>query len=208
MKDKNRHFRYINFTPYKLKVFKSENFSIQTPLANKHKASVSCLNKNKINNSGLNRNPTYNYLFDKININNLSTSKLLLDKSIKHENSFSSPFINNNSKSLDNTLARYNKLKNNNNKNNDNNFQDRKKNKYFHIYKNNIPDKIYNKESIFEYNFKNNNLKLISTSIKTKNFNINYYNNNYKLENEKLLRKIIFIQSFWRSYFLRKLVVL
>ena len=207
MKDKNRYFRYINFTPYKLKVFKSENFSIQTPLINKHKTSVSCLNKNKINNSGLNRNPTHNYLFDKININNLSTSKLLLDKSIKREKSFSSPIINNNSKSSDIILTRYNKLKRNKNKYNKNIFHDRKKNKYFHIYKNNTPDKLYNKESKFEYNFKNNNLKPISISIKTKNSNTNY-NNNYKLfENEKLLRKIIFIQSFWRSYFLRKLVV-
>ena len=214
MKDMNRYLKYINFTPYKLKVFKTENFSISTPELIKHKASFSSFTKNRINNPVLIRNPTQNYLFDKININNLSTSKLLLDKSIKNENSIFNTLnrnCNKNSKSSDNTLTRYYKIKKSNrNRYNQYNFRESKNNNYFNIHKNKTPDKTYNYEGFNkgiknEYNLSNYNSNNVVMSINKNNI----YDNDYliKPEKEKFENKIVLIQSFWRSYFLRKLVV-
>lgn len=90
MKEKNKYFEkinYINFTPLKLKVNKTDYFSIHNKLSkNRNKyISLSYSNQNKTNNQPLIRNPTYNFLYDKINLNILSSSQYLINKTIKNE---------------------------------------------------------------------------------------------------------------------------
>ena len=192
----NQYFKYIIFTPFKLKVFKSENFSIQTTPLLKHKSTFSCINKNRFENPRLIRNPTDNFLFDKININNLSTSKYLINKSIT------------NSKSVDSIFKRSNNAKNYKNKKTEYYCKNTNNIHYFGENKNRTPIKNfprYNKEINCENYLINNNFMPSQISYKTKT----YKNENKYLSREKRqnLKKIILIQSFWRSYFLRKLVV-
>lgn len=194
MKEK-QYYKYINFTPYKLKVFNSENFSIETTPLLRHKSSFSYINKNRIDNTVLIRNPTENFLFDKININNLSTSKYLINKSIT------------NSKSVDIDFKRNNKSKNYKNKKNDNYCQNNII-KILGEIKNRTPIKNhprFNKNITCERYLINKNFTPFLNSFKT-----NTYKNESKYllkERKQRLNKIILIQSFWRSYFLRKLVV-
>ena len=226
MREKNKCFRYINFTPYKLKVFKSENFALKgTPILNRHKTSNSYLNNNNNNNRGNNhlliKNPTQNYLFDKININNLSTSKILLNKSINNSKSVDCNQNDTIKKEKSKNIIFYknNSLKNlycNNNYNL--NYKNRTpiKNKTTNNNDVIIPPDLYNLND--NYKIKNANPKIIyleSNKYKFRNRDIGRLQEklryNYKLYNDdkkkEKIKKIILIQSFWRSYFLRKLVV-
>ena len=218
MREKNRYLKYINFTPYKLKVFKSENFSLQTtPVLSKNKSSYTNINKNRENIPTLNKNPTQNYLFDKINISNLSTSKLLLNKSIKI------------SKSVDyNNKDGSNKRGKNRHINKNDSLKNIYNNNYYCIYKNRtktpiknyitnnndiiIPSELYHLNSYFKLNNKKPKVIYVqSNGHKYGNrnkYNFEIYNNEkVNAEQKEKLKKIIFIQSFWRSFFLRKLVV-
>ena len=223
MREKNNCLRYINFTPYKLKVFKSGNFALKgTPILNRHKTSYSYLNNNRENNHLLIKNPTQNYLFDKINVSNLSTSKILLNKSISNSRSVD---CNHNDANKKGKYKNINFYKNNSLKNLNNNH-----NYYYLKYNNRTPIKnntTNNNDVIIlselpnlneNYSIKNTNSKIIyleSNKYQFRNrdkdrlkdkikYNFKIYNDEKK--NEKI-KKIILIQSFWRSYFLRKLVV-
>ena len=212
MRGKNKYLKYINFTPIKLKIFKSENFSIQTtPEIRKHKYSYSYKNINRPNNHILIKNPSENFLYDKININNLSKSKILLDKSIKNEKLLRNS-INKNIRSIDvdSTIKRYNRKEKRNNKYNVNytyNF----KNDYYK--KNKTPIKPYNVLNLNENKKRNNNPVVIYVEPRlSQNYeddNKNYFseNNNETIDNYFILKKIILIQSCWRSYYLRQIVV-
>ena len=233
MKEKNKYFEninYINFTPLKLKVNKTDYFSIQNKLSkNKNKyISLSYSNKNKINHYPLIRNPTHNFLYDKINLNILSSSQYLINKTIKNEKLYPSfdHYLttnnnnNNNSKSVDYSIRKEPKKNRNKNMYNDYNsavnLNNSKKNNDISYFSNTIkrPIKpIYIDNDISFYNNKyNNKIKLNSVSIYTdQNSNEERYNKkSFDVGNNKIfgnLNKIILIQSFWRSYFLRKLVV-
>ena len=221
MKEKNNHFIQTIFNPQRLKEFKTENFSIRAnQRANRKSASVSFIN-NKY--SILVRNPTNNFLYKRININKLVRVKFLLEKSFLNENSVSN--------SINHTS--FNK-KNNINNNYSNSFEyikneNFKKVKYFkycqdnHLintkgnnsnneYKNRlykldhnlylVQNKLNNriKENLKD---KNSNKCSSITDIR-KNKNLSQSIKKTKISNYNLLDKIIFIQSFWRSYYLRK----
>ena len=225
MKEKINHFNQTNFNPFRLKEFKTENFSIEgSRRTNRKNSSVSFIN-NKY--SILVRNPTENFLYNRININRLVKVKFLLEKSIQNENSVSNSTnhisfkkkntINNKDSNseefiknkkfkkvknykykiciddyLNNTLR-----KNYNNKYNKALFRvntnyNTIQNKFQKRFKDKLEDKNLNISSVIACIKKNKNI-----CKSTKTININYYN---------LLDKVILIQSFWRSYYLRKLL--
>ena len=227
MKENNKYFEkisYINFTPLKLKINKTDYFSIPNKLTNntRHK-SISLIYGQNITNHPLIKNPTHNFLYDKIDLNNLSSSKYLLNKTIKNGKAYNYDNYltnNNNSKSVDCTIRKIQKkgkIKNwinnyssknlNNSKNSKNGndityFSNKSKEPIKHIYIDN--------DMSFSNKY-NHTIKLNSVSIYTdQNSNEERYKNKYfdknyqKFEN---INKIILIQSYWRSYYLRKLVV-
>ena len=209
MRGKNKYLKYINFTPIKLKIFKSENFSIHTtPEVRKHKSSFSFKIKNR------RKLPSENFLFDKINVSNLSKSKILLDKSIKNEEFLRNSHYstNKNTRSVDSTLKRVKKNERIRSKYNCNFTYNFKKN-YYSRYKNKTPIRPHNFLNLDEDIKRNNNpvaIYIVSRLSKNSDESQNYFSENNN-ENDNnyliLLKKIILIQSFWRSYYLRKLVV-
>ena len=224
MKENNKYFEkisYINFTPLKLKVNKTDYFSIPNKLTNntRHK-SISLSYGQNITNHPLIKNPTHNFLYDKIDLNILSSSKYLLNKTIKNgkaSNYDNYLTNNNNSKSVDYTIRKIQKkgkIKNwiNNyysiNLNNSKNGNDTT---YFSNKSKEPIKQIYIDNDMSFSNKYNHTIKLNSVSIYTdQNSNEERYKNKYfdknyqKFEN---INKIILIQSYWRSYYLRKLVV-
>ena len=237
MSQKIKIFKNINFTPSELREFKSENFSIQSNrILNRHSYSVSCLNNlNKVNSkfSLLTKNPTENYLYSKINLDNLSKAKSLMDKSINNLSNSTNQMsvynsLNYNSSSLEqiktNNLIRkgkYHNLFNDNcikNKNETFYSNDKNKNliplKYPKLLNNNMSARNQFCDR-YKENMKNNNLNTVTIYIenkigkndKYKRMNKYKTKNNILIKDSNLLDKIVLIQSFWRSYFLRKLVV-
>ena len=225
MRQNSKYFEninYINFTPLKLKVNKTEFFSIPTNQDNnkRHKSS-SCLN-NKVKNHPLIRNPTHNFLYDKININFLSNSKFLLNKTILKENQ--SFFTNKNSKSVDCAIKKFRKKEDIKNiykignsiklDNNDiSNFYDKAKKpaKTLYIYTDLDAQNKYNqKNRLSNYNYNSNPVPIYT---EPKNYNHEdkiksiIINRKGNIKKYNKLDKIILIQSYWRSYYLRKLVV-
>ena len=225
MKEKNNHFNQTNFNPLRLKEFKTENFSIEANhRSNRKNSSVSLIN-NKY--SILVRNPAENFLYNKININRLLKVKFLLEKSVQNENSVSNStnhisfkrknIINNKDSNSEECIKSKNfkKLKNykykyckDNYLNNTlrNNYNNKNKKALFRVNNNyNIIQNKFHKRFKDYLEDKNTNISSVIANIKknknicqsTKTININYYN---------LLDKIILIQSFWRSYYLRKLL--
>ena len=229
MRQNTKYFEninYINFTPLKLKVNKTEYFSIQTnqDKSRHNSSSLSCINKN-IHNHPLIRNPTHNFLYDKINLNILSSSSFLLNKTIQKEKIFSksqSYYINKNSKSVDCAMKKFQKKENNikiynndnllklDNNDDNNNYYDKikKLTKTFYINSDLVSQNKYNQKILNNYKF---NPVVIYTE--PKNYNnedrkkLIITNGKDNIKKYGKLNKIILIQSFWRSYYLRKLVV-
>lgn len=235
MSQKIKNFKNINFTPLKLREFKSENFTIQSNrILNRHSYSVSCLNNlNKVSskNSLLTKNPTENYLYDKINLNNLSKAKSLLDKSINNLSNSTNQMsaynsLNYNSSSLEHVKSNYfrkgkfhNHFIDSSIKNKNETFysNDRHKNLMPLKYPKLLNNKINVRNQFcdrYKENMKNNNLNTVTIYIENKVKNDKYKKmnkhknkNNNLIKDYNLLDKIVLIQSYWRSYFLRKLVV-
>lgn len=248
MREKNKYFKNINFSPFKLKESKADNFSIpNNHVSNRNKSTVSSTNKNNNQYSVIKRNPTENFLYDKININNLSQTKSILNLSVPNETNIPNSinnikFQNNNkhynSQSVDCAQKKYfKKQKYNDNYINSLLYTQNYNYKYYrdkYKYKNIVPIKyptkfnnINKNKNIFfrnqfydriKDNIRNNNIQSITVFFENKK-NKKYAYRNIKNTNEygknnlksakkySLLKKIILIQSFWRSYFLRKLVV-
>ena len=216
----------INFTPFRLRVFQSENFSIQTEqtVNNNHKEirpNVNKLYKSLDKNKITIKNPTQNFLYDKININSLSNSNILLDRSLQNElntqnyNTFyPDNSNNNNSKILASSGQNFynkNRFKNNLQKlfnNNqyylDSNEDNFKPNSYRPKNPLSIKKNVKNPKNRLTYNRKGSGITIYMETSKNKTSNYFFVKNKKKDEE---LRKIIVIQSFWRGHFLRKLVV-
>ena len=223
MRQNSRYFEninYINFTPLKLKVNKTEFFSIQTNQDNNNRHKSSSNLNNKVKNHPLIRNPTHNFLYDKININILSNSKFLLNKTILKENQ--NFCTNKNSKSVDCALKKFRKKENNKNiynignsikLDNDNflNFYDKvkKPTKTLYIYSDLVSQNKYNQYNKLS-NYNSNSVPIYTVP---KNYNHEdkkkfiIINGKENIKKYNKLNKIILIQSYWRSYYLRKLVV-
>ena len=230
MEEKNRSIKNINFAPFKLREFKAENFAINTNHSpQSHRSSMSCINK--INNySIVVRNPTDNALYDKIDISNLSKAKSLLNSSIQNETLsntnnniiYHNNYTYQNSQSVDCVQKKHYKPAKFGEYNYTDNLLNSQGYKYYYqnIDKKKIPYKFKNKNTIFSQNqfydkykenLENKNIPSITIFFENKknNYNRNKFTKN-RVGNKKyycLLDKVILIQSSWRSYFLRKLVV-
>ena len=235
MSQKIKNFKNINFTPLKLREFKSENFTIESnKKLSRHSYSVSCLNNlNKVSskNSLLTQNLTANYLYDKIDLNNLSKVKSLLDRSINNLSYSTNQMSGYNTLNYNsNCLEHYKTINFRKGKFRshyiDNSIKNRNEayfnDKHKKIMPLKFPKLLNNKMSVrtqfcdrYKENLKNNNLNTVTIYIENKVGKNNKYKKitKYKDKNRNfikdynLLDKIILIQSFWRSYFLRKLVV-
>ena len=236
MSQKIKNFKNSNFTPLKLREFKSENFTIQSnKILNRHSFSFSCLNNlNKVGskNSLLTKNPTENYLYDKINLNNLSKVKSLLDKSINNLSNSTNQMSAYNSLNYNSSSLEHIKISNFRKGKFHNHFIDnfiKNKNETFYSYdrhKNIIPlkypkllnNKISAKNQFYDRykeNIKNTSPNTLTIYIENKVGKNDKYKkkhkykdkNNNLIKDYNLLDKIVLIQSFWRSYFLRKLIV-
>jgi hypothetical protein len=129
-------------------------------------------------NSLLRKNPTENYLYDKININNLSKAKSLLDKSI------------NNLSNSTNQMSAYNSLNYNSSSLEHLKTSTFRKGKFSNHF---IDKFIKNKNETFYYNTKHKNIKplkypkLLNNKMSAKNYFYDRYKENVKNSNPNTL---------------------
>ena len=231
MKEKNNHFYQTNFNLLRLKEIHTENYSIQA----NYRASRKNSNTSFINNkySILIRNPADNFLYNRININKLVKVRFLLEKSIQNKSSVSNltSHISFNKKNIinDNDSNSADFIKKNNIKKTKNYKPKYSKDNYLNNTMGNKFNNQYKKE-LFKVNHNYNNFQIkfhdgfkdylegknssISSAIthtkknkkKDKYKSIWQSNQKIKINNYNVIDRIIFIQSFWRSYYLRKLL--